>query len=202
MLVEPGCEFVPVDCVCSALPPGRGMLLNRRAREALGALLSPCGEFSTLDLDPADAPDFLQDARAPHPTGFRAILADPPYSRTDAEQYAPGRDAYREPEVILRRALDALRPGRRVSVLHVRAPRPPTKGVRFAPLLPCLSATAIRCASSACSRSYEPPARAIGFALITAAEAGDSQEGDRTRGPREWWPPIRQAAAPLNTHIK
>ena len=28
-------------CVCSALPPGRGILLNRRAREALGALLSP-----------------------------------------------------------------------------------------------------------------------------------------------------------------
>ena len=34
--------------------------------------------------------------------------------------------------MILRRALDALLPGGRVGVLHVRAPRPPTKGVRFA----------------------------------------------------------------------
>ena len=34
--------------------------------------------------------------------------------------------------MILRRALDALRPGGRVGILHLRAPRPPTKDVRFA----------------------------------------------------------------------
>jgi len=86
----------------------------------------------TLDLDRALEPDFLQDAREPYPTGFRAILADPPYSPADAEQYTPGRAAYPEAESILRHALDALPPGGRAGILHVRAPRPPTKGVRFA----------------------------------------------------------------------
>jgi hypothetical protein len=50
MLVEPDRDFVPVDCVCSAVTPGRGLLLNRRAREALGELLSPCGEFLPVRL--------------------------------------------------------------------------------------------------------------------------------------------------------
>ena len=38
-------EIVPVDCLCSATPPGRGFLLNKRAREALAPLLLPCGEY-------------------------------------------------------------------------------------------------------------------------------------------------------------
>jgi len=54
MLVEPDRDFVPVDCVCSALPAGRGLLLNRRAREALGELLSPCGEFLPVRLGSFD----------------------------------------------------------------------------------------------------------------------------------------------------
>jgi len=86
----------------------------------------------TLDLDPVHAPDFLQDARDPYPRGFRAILADPPYSPADAAHYAPGQAAYPEPEIILLHALDALPPGGRVGILHLRAPRPPTRGVRFA----------------------------------------------------------------------
>jgi len=54
MLVELDDEFVPVDCVCSATTPGRGLLLNRRAREALGKLLSPCGEFLPVRLGSFD----------------------------------------------------------------------------------------------------------------------------------------------------
>src|SRR5487761_691972 len=44
----------------------------------------------TLDLDPAVKPDFLQDAMAPLPRGFAAILADPPYSTEDAAHYSHG----------------------------------------------------------------------------------------------------------------
>jgi len=54
MLVELDNDFVPVDCVCSATPPGRGLLLNRRARDALGELLSPYGEFLPVRLGSFD----------------------------------------------------------------------------------------------------------------------------------------------------
>jgi len=54
MLVEPDRDFVPVDCVCSATTPGRGLLLNRRARDALGELLSPYGEFLPVRLGSFD----------------------------------------------------------------------------------------------------------------------------------------------------
>jgi len=54
MLVEPDRDFVPVDCVCSASPAGRGLLLNCRAREALGGLLAPSGEFLPVRLGSFD----------------------------------------------------------------------------------------------------------------------------------------------------
>jgi hypothetical protein len=54
MLVEPDRDFVPVDCVCSAITPGRGLLLNRRAREAIGELLASCGEFLPVRLGSFD----------------------------------------------------------------------------------------------------------------------------------------------------
>ena len=39
----------------------------------------------TMDLNPMMEPDFIQDARkGPYPEGFKAILADPPYSEADA----------------------------------------------------------------------------------------------------------------------
>lgn len=79
----------------------------------------------TLDLDPAMEPDFLQDAREPYPQGFRAVLADPPYSEEDAQKYAPGADAYPPPNLILRNALAALEPGCRVGILHYAWPAPP-----------------------------------------------------------------------------
>lgn len=79
----------------------------------------------TLDLDPAMEPDFLQDAREPYPTEFRAVLADPPYSEADATNYAPGSDACPAPSLILKRALDALPVGCRVGILHYVWPAPP-----------------------------------------------------------------------------
>jgi hypothetical protein len=99
----------------------------------------------TLDLDPALEPDFLQDARKPFPelpfingqrmgtlqadgsTVFHwpAILMDPPYSEPDAEHYVPGASAYPSPNLLLKNALEAVRPGGRVGLLHYVLPQPP-----------------------------------------------------------------------------
>lgn len=83
----------------------------------------------TLDLDANTRPDYLQDARDPHPRGFKAILADPPYSEEDALHYAP-RDAYPSPVLIVRNAIDALEPGQRIGILHYMLPQPP-RNARF-----------------------------------------------------------------------
>jgi hypothetical protein len=84
----------------------------------------------TLDLDPATSPDFLHDARDPYPKGFKAILADPPYSEADAEHYAPGESAYPKPNSILKNAFDALPTGGRVGLIHYILPQAP-KPSRF-----------------------------------------------------------------------
>lgn len=79
----------------------------------------------TLDLDPAMAPDFLQDARESYPCGFRAVLADPPYSEEDAAHYSPGAAACPMPNLILKLGLAALPVGCRVGILHYSWPAPP-----------------------------------------------------------------------------
>lgn len=84
----------------------------------------------TLDLDPSVEPDYLQDAREPYPSGFRAIIADPPYSEADAANYAPGARAYPPPNLIVRLAFAALPVGGRVGILHYIVPQPP-KPSRF-----------------------------------------------------------------------
>lgn len=85
----------------------------------------------TLDVDPALQPDFLWDARKPFPRDrWSAILADPPYSETDADKYNCGRDAYPSPNLLLKNCLAAVRPGGRVGIIHYSLPSPP-KGVRF-----------------------------------------------------------------------
>lgn len=120
-----------------------------RARALLGAtinepVLHVCGgkaksypyrggfgvKDATLDLDPLTKPDFNQDAREPYPRGFKAILADPPYSEGDAEHYAPGADAYPKPNLIIRNAIDALEVGQRVGIIHYILPSPP-KNAKF-----------------------------------------------------------------------
>lgn len=78
-----------------------------------------------LDLNPACEPDFLQDARDPLPHGFKAMLADPPYSEPDADKYPSGAKLYPRPRLILQNALEALQPGQRVGILHYVSPRPP-----------------------------------------------------------------------------
>lgn len=79
----------------------------------------------TLDLDPATEPDYCQDATAGLPGGFRAMLADPPYSAEDAEHYVPGAKHYPNPRAVVAAMLRALRPGQRCGILHYMPPRPP-----------------------------------------------------------------------------
>jgi len=120
-----------------------------RARALLGAtidepVLHVCGGMArhypyapgfgpndkTLDLDPGTEPDYLQDATAGLPGGFKAMLADPPYSEADADCYVPGSAAYPKPRAIVGAMLRALRPGQRCGILHYMPPRPPP-GTRF-----------------------------------------------------------------------
>jgi len=101
----------------------------------------------TLDLDPACAPDFLQDAREPFPLcpdfsqpenidgslpeiPWKGILIDPPYSEQDAAHYAVGAEVYPSPNQLIKNALDALPSGGRVGIIHYILPSPP-KGTIF-----------------------------------------------------------------------
>jgi hypothetical protein len=84
----------------------------------------------TLDLDPAVQPDHLQDAREPYPTGFKAILCDPPYSEWEASHYTPNSDKYPAPNIIIKNALAALPIGGRVGIIHYALPAQP-KNAKF-----------------------------------------------------------------------
>lgn len=120
-----------------------------RARVLLGAsiddaVLHVCGGLArlypyaggfgpndaTLDLDEECRPDFVYDARSKYPTGYKAILIDPPYSEADAEKYAPGADAYPPPNLLIRNAMDALPIGGRVGLIHYMLPGCP-KNAKF-----------------------------------------------------------------------
>jgi len=78
----------------------------------------------TLDLDPANNPDFLQDARDPWPKGFKAVLADPDYTDEDADQRPMGRSTRPKLIELTRRAYEILGPGQRLGLLHYVAPHP------------------------------------------------------------------------------
>lgn len=88
----------------------------------------------TVDLDPGVNPDWVMDVRkdlprCPHdPQGWKAILADPPYSPKDAENYLGGRghNFYPNPAKLLRLMFERVRPGGRVGFLHYIWPAPPT----------------------------------------------------------------------------
>lgn len=79
----------------------------------------------TLDLDPLTEPDFLQDALASLPSGFKAMLLDPPYSEQDATHYNVGKSAYPSPGKLVQNALNALLVGQRVGTIHYVVPRQP-----------------------------------------------------------------------------
>jgi len=82
----------------------------------------------TLDLDPLVEPDYLQDARHKYPEGFAAILADPPYSEQEAENYNTGAANYPKPNEIVKRAFEVLPVGGRVGIIHYILPACPKNG--------------------------------------------------------------------------
>jgi hypothetical protein len=120
-----------------------------RARALLGACLDEpvlhvCGGLAhlypyvagygphdkRLDINPVTEPNYLLDARLDaYPKGFRAILADPPYSPEDADRYGT-RESYPSPNLILRNSLSALPIGGRVGIIHYALPKPP-KNAKF-----------------------------------------------------------------------
>ena len=82
----------------------------------------------TLDLDPLTEPDHLQDAREPFPKAapdWSAILMDPPYSEEDATHYVPGAAQYPKPNLLIKNAMDVLKIGGRVGLIHYIIPACP-----------------------------------------------------------------------------
>lgn len=84
----------------------------------------------TLDLDPATKPDYLGDARKPFPEytvcdRWPAILCDPPYTELDAAKYVPGAETFPTANLVLKHAINAVRVGGRVGMLHYLLPQPP-----------------------------------------------------------------------------
>ena len=89
----------------------------------------------TLDMDLDVKPDYLYDAREQFPLNedgpeeiegpiqWPAILIDPPYSEADAAHYAPGVAAYPKPNLLMKNAMAAVRPGGRVGILHYMLPQ-------------------------------------------------------------------------------
>jgi hypothetical protein len=83
-----------------------------------------------VDLDPNVQPDFLQDVMKPLPSGFKAMLADPPYTEPDADHYFPGAAQFPDPSRLMANMLRSLEPGQRAGMLHYVIPRLP-KDARF-----------------------------------------------------------------------
>jgi hypothetical protein len=80
----------------------------------------------TLDIDTATEPDYLQNALDPLPTGFSAMLLDPPYSVEDADNYNCGRIVYPSPSKLVDNAMKSLNVGQRVGIIHYVIPKPPS----------------------------------------------------------------------------
>lgn len=109
----------------------------------------------TLDLDPNVAPDYLQSASEPYPGytrsgsaeyiagvderwideqhGWPAILADPPYTDEDHQNYEPSTRGIARPTAgqILKLSLAAVRVGGRVGILDYIVPSPPPPGAGY-----------------------------------------------------------------------
>lgn len=51
-----------------------------------------------------------------------AVLIDPPYTEGDAEKYKPGKDVFPKPNLLLKNALQVVKPGGKVGMLHYLAP--------------------------------------------------------------------------------
>lgn len=144
----------------------------------------------TLDADPETLPDVVGFAGHTLPTPVEvglcggwwdAILADPPYSREDAEHYQPGANAYPLPSEVLKRMLEAVKPGGRVGLLHYELPRPP-KDVRFVAAVAVIVGYGNRVRLfSVFERPHQIPRPAVGGVTDTQAAAGNTAAGGGCR---------------------
>ncbi len=102
----------------------------------------------TMDLNPVCEPDFLMDCREKNwPTNIKGdlcgvewggILIDPPYSEPDAEKYPPGAAKYPSPNQLVQTAIDHLRIGYKVGILHYIWPQCPKNAIEvFAGTVKC-----------------------------------------------------------------
>lgn len=96
----------------------------------------------TLDIDPTLRPDYVQDCRSAWPLGaknegWRAILADPPYTEADAEHYVSGSGTFPQAGELVKLAYEALQPGGKFGLLHYLWPKPPD-GMRSVAAIPVL----------------------------------------------------------------
>lgn len=90
---------------------------------------------ATVDIDSSLSPEWVMDVREELPSLdaewggplWPAILADPPYGETEAENYTCGRSVLPDPNKLLKMCLEHVRPGGRVGMLHYLVPRPPKK---------------------------------------------------------------------------
>lgn len=82
----------------------------------------------TVDMDPEVAPDYLMDVSKELPKtpgGWRACLADPPYSEADADCYNSGAANYPRPGRLVEDMLKIVQPGGRVGLIHYALPKAP-----------------------------------------------------------------------------
>lgn len=100
------------------------------------------GNDKTMDLDPQCEPDFIQDCRdkiwplrpdmgmtqESQPL-WGGILIDPPYSEQDAEKYSPGAEKYPNPNQLVQTAINTLRVGYKVGIIHYVVPRCPKNAI-------------------------------------------------------------------------
>lgn len=102
----------------------------------------------TMDLSKVCEPDFLMDCRKTdwpsHWTDSTAIahqnatnhwggiLIDPPYSEADAERYAPGALQYPKPNQLVQTAINTLRVGYKVGIIHYIWPACPKNAIEVA----------------------------------------------------------------------
>lgn len=101
------------------------------ARESFPLLeCSACGGNGAGVLGPDTCGNCCGEG-TPYPDGWPAILMDPPYSEIDAAEYVPGAAVYPKPNLLLRNALQAVRPGGRVGLIHYIVPAPPPASIGF-----------------------------------------------------------------------
>lgn len=90
----------------------------------------------TMDLDEKCEPDILHDCRliawpkginlaSPDFIYWGGILIDPPYTEEDATKYSPGADKYPNPHQLVQTAINTLRVGYKVGIIHYIVPRCP-----------------------------------------------------------------------------